>query len=264
MNLILLFPEDFVDERRVRLADYRASHIREILKAGIGKVLKVGLVNGGVGDGKVTSEGKTFIELDVEIVRGPAAPPDVSLIVALPRPQTLKKVLEVAGAIGVKRLMLVDAARVEKSFFDSKLLKDRQWLQHLKLGMEQGEKTYLPEVSLHPSLPRFLATSTEGALRGRLRRLGRRRGRREPLRLIADPEAEKTLWETPLAQAHPRHEILCAVGPEGGWLPEEAARFVENGFQPVRLGSSILRVENAVCALLAEIELLQMRFLTER
>lgn len=251
MNVILLSPKDFVDDRRVRLADYRAEHIREILKAGVGKILKVGLVNAGIGEGEVVSAGKDFVELDVKIASEPAVVPDLSLILALPRPQILKKVLETAGAVGVGRLMFINAARVEKSFFQSKLLKDDRWLAPLRLGMEQGGKTYLPKVGFYPSLPRFVKEMK--SLVGTA-----------STRLIADPEARKTLWETPLAQTHPRHEIVCAVGPEGGWLPEEIARFAENGFQPVRLGPSILRVENAVCALLAEIELLQMKFLTER
>jgi RsmE family RNA methyltransferase len=249
MNLILLFPEDFVGKTRVQISDYRATHIREILRAEVGRMLKVGLVNEGIGMGTIRQVEKDFVELEVEIQPGKVPIPDISLVIALPRPQTLKKVLEIAGAIGVRRLMLINTARVQKSFFSSKLLKDQAWLKHIRLGLEQGGRTYLPELSLHHSLMKFM---------GEMKKLIPA----DATRLISHVDVDNTLWETPLAKPHQRHEIVCAIGPEGGWLQEEVEQFAENGFQPIRLGSAILRVENAICALLSQIELLQSRFLT--
>ena len=66
------------------------------------------------------------------------------------------------------------------------------------------------------------------------------------MRLIADPSGG------PLgAMLLPTGDITCAIGPEGGFTPAELAAAVENGWQPVSLGKSILRVETAAIAIAA-------------
>jgi len=244
MNLVLLFPGDFTDPTHVTLTDYRAEHIREIHRASVGKTLKMGLVNSGVGEGTITHIQGSAITIEVRIPDVRPETPRVSLILALPRPQTLKKVLETAGAFGLRKVVLVATERVQKSFFSSKLLKDKSWMKHLRLGMEQGGRTYLPEISVEPSLkPCFqnLHDHFPGAVR-----------------LIAHPGQEASLWETPLALEGSRN-VVCAVGPEGGWVDQEVALFRDAGFQSIRLGDTVHRVENAVTALLAQIELFGMK-----
>lgn len=244
MNLVLLFPEDFVDTTHVRLTDYRAKHIREIHRAPVGKVLKVGLVNGGTGDGTVTSVEKGTVELAVRIRQVRPETSNISLVLALPRPQTLKKVLETIGAFGVKRLALIDTDRVQKSFFSSKLLKNAAWLKHLRLGMEQGGRTHLPELVVEPSLTVFFQ-KIETLLPN-------------TARLIAHPGDHGSIWETPVAKSA-ASEIVCAIGPEGGWLDHEVQEFLDHGFFKIRLGETVHRVENAVTAFLAQIELIRLR-----
>lgn len=247
MNLILLFPDDFLSEAVVRLTDYRATHIREVHRAPVGKNLRVGLAGGGIGEGKVTRIEGDAVELEVKIPEGKAETPSLSLILALPRPQTLKKVLEGIGAAGVKELILINTDRVQKSFFSSKLLKDDAWMHHLRLGMEQGSNTYLTEVSVKPSFREFFKEA--GSIP------------EDAVRLITHPTTERTLWNTPIAQPHRKGQpLFCAVGPEGGWLETEVSQFKSNGFEIISLGNTIHRVENAVMALLAQIELLQMKF----
>lgn len=248
MNLILLFPEDFVSEAVVRLTDYRATHIREIHRAPVGKNLRVGLAGGGIGEGKVVRIDGDVVDLEVKVPVGKAEAPALSLILALPRPQTLKKVLEGIGAAGVRELTLINTERVQKSFFSSKLLKDDAWMHHLRLGMEQGSNTYLTEVTVKPSFKEFFKDAA-GTLP------------EDAVRLMTHPTTERTLWDTPVGKPHRRGQpIICAVGPEGGWLEAEVEQFKKNGFEIVSLGNTIHRVENAVMALLAQIELLQMKF----
>ncbi len=50
--------------------------------------------------------------------------------------------------------------------------------------------------------------------------------------------------------------ILLAIGPEGGWNNFEVNLMQEKGFTKFKLSESILRVENALTATLAQIELL--------
>jgi 16S rRNA (uracil1498-N3)-methyltransferase len=46
-------------------------------------------------------------------------------------------------------------------------------------------------------------------------------------------------------------ELEIAIGPEGGWAPEEAALFDANGWRAVSLGPRILRAETAAISALA-------------
>ncbi len=250
MNLLLLLPEDLESPSRARLKDYRATHIREILRSFIGHTLKVGLVNGPVGLGKVVEISRNEVVLDLNFSGTPPVPPDMSLILALPRPQTLKKVLESTAAFGLHQLALVGAEQVEKSFFSSKLLKDKVWEKHQRLGLEQGGRTFLPLLSLHKSLKVFL----EKALP--------QWDAKPPTKLVCHPGTASSLWDTPLASPHERHPILAAIGPEGGWRDEEVRIFQEHGFQTIHLGRTIHRVENAVTSLLGQIEFLQMKCLS--
>jgi len=250
MNLILLFSDDFVSETVVRLTDYRATHIREVHRAPVGKTLRVGLAGGGIGEGKVSRVEGDLVEIKVRIPEGKPKTPAFSLILALPRPQTLKKVLEGIGAVGVRELVLINTERVQKSFFSSKLLKDDAWMRHLRLGMEQGSNTYLTEVAVHPSFKKFF--EQEG---GKIPK--------DAVRLMTHPTTDRNLWKTELAKPHSSAKpVICAIGPEGGWLETEVAQFQANGFEVVSLGNTIHRVENAVMALLAQIELLRMKFAT--
>ncbi len=247
MNLILLFHEDFKDMTHVRLSDYRADHIRDILRSYEGQTLRVGLVNQGVGEGTITALEKDFVELKVSLPHKKPPAPLLSLILALPRPQTLKKVLEVSATFGIRQLTLINAQRVEKSFFNSKLLKEEAWKKHIRLGLEQGGQTFFPEIKIYHSLGKFFSESLPSLTAS------------SPIRLIATPDTESSLWDTPLASSHEEKDILCALGPEGGWRKNELEDFENEGFQQICLGTPILRVENAVCALFSQIKLLSLR-----
>jgi 16S rRNA U1498 N3-methylase RsmE len=72
MNIILLRESDWSDVGSVRLSDYRAHHIINILKPELGQSLRIGLVNGNKGSGTVTAMDQTEVQLDV---RGAAITP---------------------------------------------------------------------------------------------------------------------------------------------------------------------------------------------
>ena len=47
--------------------------------------------------------------------------------------------------------------------------------------------------------------------------------------------------------------VTLAVGPEGGFIDYEIGKLCEAGFQPVTLGSRILRVETAIPVILGRL-----------
>lgn len=242
MNLILLFPEE-VQGDHVTLTDHRAEHIRTVLRSTAGDQLRVGLLNGPLGTASVESVAHGSVSLRLDL-HGPVPPlPPTALILALPRPIMLKRVLAQATALGVARIFLINANRVEKSFFQASLLRDEAYQAALFQGLEQAVDTRLPDVSIHTrfrpfvedTLPRYLADFS--------------------VRLIAHPTAAAPLPE--VAPVPLRERAILAIGPEGGWVDFEIDRFTTCGFQGFSLGSRILRVDSAVPALLAQLELLR-------
>lgn len=258
MNLLLLDPAE-IRNGVVTLGGRRAEHLRKVLGVEVGRRLRIGVIDGGTGFGEVlavTAGGE--VELGVDVVAAPAdadGPPSVDLIVALPRPQALHRILQNTAAMGVRRLFLVNSWRVEKSFFASPSLRPETVRRHLLLGAEQGMTTRLPEVAIETLLVPFVT------------RLAERDD--PPLRLIAHPDAvapiESCFRGSGLPGSGPPgsglpedlRPVEIAIGPEGGWIDRELETFQNAGFQPVRLGPWILRVETAVTAVLAQIELLR-------
>ena len=234
MNLVLLDPADFIAGGRVVLQGRRHAHLRQVVKVAPGEPLRVGLVGGKLGTGTVLAIDDQQIELAVELVDQPPPPLPITLLMALPRPHSLRKVLQQATAMGVKRFVLFACARVEPSFFTASAIRPAAIDEDLRLGLEQARDTVLPQVEVHPQrFHRFLAERWSELNSGQV--------------LIAHPEPGAS--PCPRAVAGP---VTLVVGPEGGFVPAEVDRLRELGTL-VDLGPRILRVETAVVALLARL-----------
>ncbi len=235
MNLILLFPDDFITPKtRVRLNDRRYVHIRDIHRAKTGDELSVGLIGDRIGTGKITALTGDGLEMDVSLNLQPPAPLPVTLILALPRPNIFKRTLQTASAMGVKKIFFVHSNRTEKSFWLSPILRPEKIQEQLILGLEQGKDTVLPDVQSRKGFKPFVEDELPDLIRG-------------TRALVAHPEAAQ---ECPRALSEP---VTLMIGPEGGFIPYEIKKLTELGFTPVHLGNRILRVDTAVPALLARL-----------
>lgn len=236
MNLILLEASELA-EGEVLLTDRRAQHIAQVIAPAVGASLRVGVIGGATGAAEVLSVAPQAVRLTVRLGGEGPRVPRVHLVLAVPRPKVLGRVLQTLGALGVARLDLVNAWRVEKSYFGSPSLEPAAIRRALLLGAEQGGTTWLPPVTVHRRLMAFLEEPPA-----------------EPaLRVVAHPRSEAPLESvvTPGSQA-----CLVALGPEGGWIQREVETFEARGFVPVTLGSAILRTEQAVAVALGQLALL--------
>lgn len=235
MNLILLTQTDFIKSTsRVRLDDRRYVHIRDIHRAEAGDELSVGLIGGRIGTGKIAALTGDSLEMDISLNLQPPAPLPVTLILALPRPNILKRALQAASAMGVKKIFFIHSNRVEKSFWLSPALKPEKIQEQLVLGLEQGRDTVLPDVQLRKGFKPFVEDELPDMIRG-------------TRALVAHPQASE---ECPRDIRQP---ATLMIGPEGGFIPYEIKKVTALGFTPVRLGDRILRVDTAVPALLARL-----------
>jgi RsmE family RNA methyltransferase len=234
MNLILLSDSDFIDTNRVRLAGRRLKHIAEVHRVTGGDELTIGLLNGRIGIGRVTALTDEALDMDVRYEREPPAPLPVTLILAMPRPKVLRRALKTASAMGVKRVYLLNAHRVEKSYWQTPFLREDAVREQLMLGLEQARDTVLPSVELRQRFRPFIEDELPDIIGS-------------TVSIVADPAAANPC---PVA---PAEAITLAVGPEGGFIPYELEMLRSLGFTAVSLGERVLHVEAAIPALLSRL-----------
>lgn len=234
MNLLLLEDDDFVGADRVRLGGRRLKHLHEVQRAEAGDRLRVGRMGGRMGEGRLLALDDGHAELQVELTQAPPAKLPLTLVLALPRPKMLKRVLQTVAAMGVPRLVLVGSYRVEKSFWQTPFLEAQAIREQLVLGLEQARDTLLPEVVIEKRFKPFVEDRLPALAGG-------------TLGLVGHPGAYPAC---PRAVEEP---VTLAIGPEGGWIPYEVELLGKAGLAPVQLGERILRVETAVPALLARL-----------
>lgn len=236
MNLILLHESDFSDDSKthVRLTGERMNHIVSVFKASTGQILKAGLLGGPMGSAQITSIKESYIELKVKLDKASPPPLPLTLILALPRPKSLKKTIEVATTLGIKTIYIIESWRVEKSYWSSPELSEENLKRHIFKGLEQARDTIPPQVHIRRRFKPFVQDEIPDLLPGHCA-------------LVAHPYNGNNC---PHSINSP---IILAVGPEGGFIPYEIELFCSHGFEVVSLGERILRVEQAVPALVGRL-----------
>ena len=234
MNLILLLEEDFVGPGQVRLAGRRKKHVLEVHRAAPGDELVVGRLGGDLGRGRVTAVDAEALHLEVRFDQPPPPKAPLTLVLALPRPKVLNRTLAAATSLGVSRIYLVNAWKVEKSYWKSPRLDEGNLLLQRCLGLEQARDTVLPALHLRRLLRPFAEEELPALTQG-------------SAALLAHPGAPEPC---------PRNlqgPVTLVVGPEGGFIPAEVELLARSGCRPVNLGPRILRVETAVAALMGRL-----------
>jgi 16S rRNA (uracil1498-N3)-methyltransferase len=218
----------------VLLRGRRLAHVRAVHRARPGDALTVGLLDGAIGSGEVLRIDDDALELRVTLDREPPLPLPLTLVLALPRPKVLNRVIASAASMGVKRVVLVNAWRVEKSYWSTPRLAEDNLRMQAVLGLEQARDTRMPVIEVRRLFRPFVEDELPELARG-------------TLALVAHPHAAR---ECPRAVARP---VTLAIGPEGGFIDAEVGSLQRIGFEAVSLGERILRVETAVAALLARL-----------
>jgi 16S rRNA (uracil1498-N3)-methyltransferase len=234
VNLLLVEASELSDGLCV-VADRRAAHVREVLGVSVGTQIKMGVLGGAIGTGEVVSDDGSGVALRFTRTEDPRPQLEIELVLAMPRPKVLARVIEACAAFAIPRIDLTNAWRVDKSYLRSPKLLAESLAQSARLGAEQGATTHVPEIVVHERLMELLdsrfATSAPG-------------------RLIAHPGAK------PIESVAQRGPKVIAIGPEGGWIERELETFADRGFALCALGSPILRVESAISVAIGQLMLL--------
>ena len=247
MNRIL-FERSEIADGVATFGGERAEHVVNVLHGEVGQILKTGEIDGKIGTSEILSISREpeAVTITAAVSHEALSPrPWIDLILAPPRPRVMKRLLPQLAAMGVGRIILVGAKKVEKDFWGATLLKAENYRPLLIEGLQQAGTSILPTLECRKSFARFL---------------------REELpsfpaadRIVAHPhvsaaqrfDSKRTTARDPSASQS--STPLLAIGPEGGWTDDEVAALAANGFRGYSLGSRILRTDTATIALLAQL-----------
>lgn len=233
MNIILVGEQEII-QGKIILIDRRAEHIVKVLKSEIGDIVKIGIINGKIGTAKILGIKRKFpfsVELEGIFTSMPPDKNPVDLLLALPRPIMLRRILAQIASLGVETLHVVNAARVEKSFWDAGLLEPEEYEQHLISGLEQSVDTVFPSIFFHKRFKPFIEDFFPSI------------SHKYKYLLYAHPAGRKLLGEL---LGPGSGKILVAIGPEGGWVDFETEKLEAYGFEGFSIGPRILKVDTAV------------------
>ena len=238
MNLLLVEPGELAADGTVTLDDRRALHLRKVLGVAAGDTVRAGIVGGDLARADVLADDGVRITLRLTRTAAPPPPFPVDLLLAVPRPKVLTRVIETAASFGVARIDLTNAWRVDKSYLASPRLETDALAYALRFGAEQGATTHVPPLAVHDRLMPLLDARFPAPVAG-------------ATRLLAHPGAP------PIESVELTWPLVLAIGPEGGWIEREIETFVARGFTPVSLGAPVLRVEAALATALGQLMLLR-------
>jgi RsmE family RNA methyltransferase len=234
LNLILLESHEVAADGHVTLSGARARHLLTVLGVTPDRSVRLGLIEGPLGIGTVTSATGSTVTLRCAFE--PAAPPRprVDLLLALPRPKVMNRLWAQLAAIGVGQIILTNAERVERPYFDTHVITPEHYRPLLIEGLQQARDTRLPRVSVHRQFRVLIEDQMDALFPG-------------ADRIVADASPAQPMQS--VVRAHDAR-VLLAIGPEGGWNGFELDLLRAHGFQPVSMGPRTLRSDTACIALL--------------
>jgi RsmE family RNA methyltransferase len=211
--------------------DSRAAHIVDVLRRKVGDTVDTGLVGGPRGKATVTAITDQSLALTFAWENQPPPPlAPIVLIVGLPRPQTVRKILHSATELGVAAVHFVTTEKSERSYAQSSLWSSGEWRRHLLDAAQQAFDTRLPDISHGRKLAEALNSLEQS-----------------PSRLALDNyEAPRLLSASTIAAP-----VTLALGPERGWSARDRETLRAHRFAFAHLGPRVLRTETACVAALA-------------
>jgi len=231
------------DEATATLVGAQAEHMARVLRARPG--VEADVVAGGrvfhavvaaIEDQGLNGTSEVRFNLIAEEEAEPALP--VTLVMSIYKFDHVEWAIEKATELGVAAIAPVIARRTEKHLGQAASKRVERWRRIAHEASQQSRRSDVPIVDDPISLSeRVRRESTSVRL------------------VLAEQERSTTLRnavEEAVSAAETEMPTLeIAIGPEGGWAPEEQALFDANGWRAVSLGPRILRAETAAIAALA-------------
>jgi 16S rRNA (uracil1498-N3)-methyltransferase len=225
----LFYAEDLADhaEGTVVTVDGREAHHAAVNRLRVGESVMLGDGRGLLADAAVDAVSSSSVAFRVGEVRREARPtPEIWLAQALAKGDRDELAIQAATEVGVSGVIPLQAARSISRWSGPKLDKGvARWMSIVREASKQAIRSWVPDVTT-PLAPGDLAADGDVVL-------------------VLDPRAETRLADAVRAAPSDVRRIILAVGPEGGFTPDEVERLAAAGAVPVVLGDTVLRTSTA-------------------
>ncbi len=132
-----------------------------------------------------------------------------------------------SAVLGIKEIHVINANRVEKTYWQSKALEQKTIDQQFYLGCQQACDTVFPNIFFYRSFKSFMINDVSSVLD-------------KSLDFMADLKGK------PRKAFPSQKDLVLAIGPEGGFIDYELDLFKEKGFKSLSFTDRVLNVETAV------------------
>ncbi|MDB6099905.1 MAG: rRNA ((1498)-N(3))-methyltransferase [Gammaproteobacteria bacterium] len=259
MRLTRVFvDEDLNSGGVVELARDSAAHVAKVLRARSGDELVLFNGDGREFSGAIESVkgSRVFASIGAARIFDRESPFKVTLVQCIPRGDRMDFIVQKATELGVERIVPVLSQRsVVRLDASQAASKQAHWRAVAISACEQCGRNCLPALEAPLPLLHFLGAA--GAGDSRVLRLVLEPERADEPRRAAGAALEAALEAGTRVAGTPVTGALIAIGPEGGFAPEELEAFNISSFSRLGLGPRVLRTETAAIAAIA---ILQSRF----
>jgi 16S rRNA (uracil1498-N3)-methyltransferase len=216
------------------LTGEQAQHLARVLRAQPGQIFDV-VANGFLHRAEIVSvsDAEVAFQLHEELEADAGLP--IHLLLAIFKFDHFEWAIEKSTELGVAKITPILARRTEKHLGLAAAKRVERWRRIALESSKQSRRTDIPEIA--DPMPLAAALQLETA----------------PLRILLS-ETEQSLTLTAALNLQPAThnlQLSLAIGPEGGWTPDEMSLFLTHAWQPVTLGPRILRAETAAIAAIA-------------
>jgi 16S rRNA (uracil1498-N3)-methyltransferase len=216
----------------------QALHLARVLRAEVGQIFDV-VAAGFLHRAEITSVGPDGVDflLHEELESDAALP--LHLYLAVFKFDHFEWAIEKATELGVARITPILARRTEKHLAQAATKRVERWRRIAHEASQQSRRTSVPEIADPTALKPALANE------------------QAPVSILLSETEQSLTLSTALGAPHLDFEMwegithALAIGPEGGWTPEEMSLFTQHQWTHVTLGPRILRAETAAIAAIA-------------
>ena len=245
MNCILLPAANFQHDTAHINDLAQIAHVNKVLNAKVGDMLKIGQLGGKLGSSIIKDIAPDSIELgEIKLTINPPPKLNLTVVLALPRPKVLRRLIMDMTALGVNDIILINSYRTQKSYWQSPMLARLD--EFVLEGLQQGVDTVAPRISLQKRFKPFVEDELASLITNRA--------------IVAHPyialsfaqyvqQQQLENLESPHNSALPS---MVFIGAEGGWIDYEIDLLAEQGCAAVNIGARILRTEAAVNVILGQ------------
>ncbi|MGZ4820909.1 MAG: RsmE family RNA methyltransferase [Terriglobales bacterium] len=232
---------DQVSGERAILLGRNAEHLARSVRVRVGQEFEVS-TGESVRLGRVVHVADDRVEFEL----GDRVPQEevtrLTLLLAVFKFDRMEWAIEKATELGVAAILPVLARRTETHLASAAAKRVERWRRIVHEAAQQSRRIAPPEVVTPQPLKGALTLPAD--LRIMLAETEAGLSLRQALAQDSLPKASSTTGGGPLT-------VALAVGPEGGWAPDELAAFKAAGWTSASLGRTILRAETAAIVALA-------------